>query len=82
MNTGLQNNSHQASNLAFADSFVSFRLFASVFGFASQMTLEMTRRERLLVPLLYFGGSKKAMRSGSNGSHSWYGRASYSFSAR
>ena len=32
--------------------------------------------------VLYFGGSKKAVRSGSNGSQSWYGRASYSFSAR
>jgi hypothetical protein len=35
-----QNNSHEASNLAFADFVVRFRPFASVFGFASAMTLE------------------------------------------
>jgi hypothetical protein len=47
----LQLNSHRASNLAFADSFVRFRSFARVFGFCRRNdTRNDTRRERLRGP--------------------------------
>lgn len=43
-----QPNSHNASDLAFADSFVRLRLFASVFGFCQRNdTRNVTRRDRL-----------------------------------
>jgi hypothetical protein len=43
-----QHNSHEASELAFSDSFVGFHLFASIFGFCKcNDTRNVTRRERL-----------------------------------
>ena len=41
-----QHNSHEASDLAFSDSFVGFRLFASVFRFCQRNdTRNVTRRK-------------------------------------
>jgi hypothetical protein len=46
-----QHNSHQASELAFSDSFVGFHLFASIFGFCQcNDTRNVTRREGLQCP--------------------------------